>query len=95
VDCASFLDVPSAFSPNNDNINDVLYAVGKSIENLSFKIFNRWGQIVFQSNNLSNGWDGKINGKDAEEGVYIYSIMASSLSDGHVLSQTGNITIIR
>jgi gliding motility-associated-like protein len=95
IDCESMLDVPSAFSPNNDNINDVLYAVGKSIEHVSFKIFNRWGQLVFESNSMSNGWDGKQNGKAAEEGVYVYYISATSIKDGHTLTQTGTITLIR
>jgi len=95
VDCQSFLDVPTAFSPNNDNLNDILFAVGKSIENFQFQIFNRWGQMIFESTDLKMGWDGKQNGKSVEEGVYMFHVTAKSVNDGHILSQSGTITLIR
>ena len=95
VDCESMLDVPTAFSPNDDNLNDILFAVGKNIENIQFRIFNRWGQMIFESTDLKNGWDGKQNGKALDEGVYMFYISAKSTKDGHVLSQSGNITLIR
>jgi len=95
VDCQSMLDVPTAFSPNDDNLNDVLFAVGKNIENVSFRIFNRWGQLVFESTDLKKGWDGTQNGKPVDDGVYMFSITATATNDGHVITQSGNITLIR
>jgi len=95
TDCQSFLEIPTAFSPNDDNLNDILFAVGKSIENFKLQIFNRWGQMVFESNDLKNGWDGKQNGQQADEGVFMFQVTAKSINDGHIIQQNGTITLVR
>jgi gliding motility-associated-like protein len=94
-ECSSFLDVPSAFSPNDDGLNDVLFAVGRNVDQVNFVIFDRWGQIVFETNTLSMGWNGKLRGRDLEPGVFVYSVRARSVGDGRTLSKQGNITLIR
>ena len=58
--------IPSSFSPNNDGINDLLIIRGHSIKTMEFTIFNRWGNQVFTTTELSDAWDGKINGNYCE-----------------------------
>lgn len=94
-DCLSYLEVPSAFSPNDDNLNDIIYALGRNVSNIQFKIFNRWGQLMFESNDLKKGWDGNLNGKKAEESVYVYYITGTSTTDNQTLISKGSITLIR
>ncbi|OFX20540.1 MAG: hypothetical protein A2033_01100 [Bacteroidetes bacterium GWA2_31_9] len=94
IDCNSYLDVPSAFSPNEDGINDVLYAIGKNVENINFIIFDRWGEKVFQSTDLSIGWNGAYKGNKLESDVFMYYISASSTSDGSLLEKKGSITLV-
>lgn len=93
--CNVYLDVPSAFSPNNDGLNDILYAVGTNVENIHFIIFNRWGQKVFESNNLEQGWDGTFEGQNLNTAVFVYTISATSTKDGHLINKSGNISLIK
>ncbi|QES89056.1 T9SS type B sorting domain-containing protein [Rhizosphaericola mali] len=73
------LFIPSAFTPNNDGKNDFFKATSNAkIDRYSLKIFNRWGNLVFSSNNISNGWNGKYNNNTLPTGTYIYEITASN-----------------
>ncbi len=78
VDTDTRLDLPTAFSPNNDGKNDQLSLIYKLIPELeTFKIFNRWGQLVFDGgNDVKATWDGKLNGVDQEIGVYVVHVKA-------------------
>ncbi|MFQ3574845.1 MAG: PKD domain-containing protein [Cytophagales bacterium] len=78
ADMNSRLDLPNAFSPNGDGKNDGLRLIYKLIPQLQeFKIYNRWGQVVFDAgNNLDAVWDGKLNGTDQELGVYVAYVKA-------------------
>ena len=66
--------IPSAFSPNDDNINDVFLAKGIGIIDYNLAIFNRWGEQVFMSTNIFNGWDGTYNQYPCQEDIYVYVI---------------------
>jgi gliding motility-associated-like protein len=90
-----YLDVPSAFSPNDDGLNDILYAVGINVENIQLAIFNRWGQKVFESNDLLQGWDGTFKGQKLNSAVFVYTISAISTEDGRTIQKSGNISLIR
>ncbi|HEY0608029.1 MAG TPA: gliding motility-associated C-terminal domain-containing protein, partial [Chitinophaga sp.] len=87
-------DVPSAFSPNKDGMNDVLLVRGFGIARLNLKIFNRWGQLVFESNDPSLGWDGRFKGNLQPMDAYAYSIYIE-FSDGTKANKTGSITLLR
>ena len=87
-------DVPSAFSPNKDGMNDVLLVRGFGIAKLNLKIFNRWGQLVFESNDPSVGWDGRFKGNLQSMDAYAYSIYIE-FSDGSKANKTGSITLLR
>lgn len=73
--------IPNAFTPNGDDLNAKFGAKGKNITEYSLLIFDRWGNLIFESNNLSDGWDGKINNgfETAMQEVYVYKV---SFKDG-------------
>ncbi len=91
----SMLFVPTAFSPNGDGVNDVLYIrVTPCIRSLLFNVFDRWGQEVFQTISAGIGWDGKFNGKACNQDVFVYYVSAI-LVDGTSITRKGNITLMR
>jgi gliding motility-associated-like protein len=85
--------VPTAFSPNNDSNNDILYVLG-SVDQLDFTIYNRWGQQVFRSTDRSKGWDGTFNGSPLNAGVFAYRLSGIT-PDGKQVVRKGNITLVR
>lgn len=68
------LMVPTAFSPNNDGVNDKLSIISENITLINFSIYNRWGQCVFETNNIETGWEGMYKGQEIQIGTYVYSI---------------------
>ncbi|HZX61787.1 MAG TPA: gliding motility-associated C-terminal domain-containing protein [Bacteroidales bacterium] len=69
--------IPNAFTPNGDGLNDYFRIIGTPTENITkynFRIFNRWGQMVFNTNNIEEAWDGKSNGQYCPAGVYVWEI---------------------
>jgi gliding motility-associated-like protein len=91
-----FIAVPSAFTPNGDGLNDFLYPNNalKAI-NLEFKVFNRWGQIVFESKNWQEKWNGKIGGIPQTTGVYVWFLRYTHSDTGKKVFQKGTTTLIR
>ncbi len=90
--------VPSAFSPNGDGINDVLKVAGPPINGFNMKIFNRWGELVFESNNQDFGWDGTFKLQDAAPGVYVWMLSGTGKTGEKVLIQgknCGNVALLR
>lgn len=92
-DC-SYLVIPLAFSPNNDGRNDFFHAMNKNVETFELQLYNRWGQLVFSSNNVDTTWNGKFNGADQPVGVYVWHLKAS-LNDGTPIERNGNVTLVR
>ncbi len=86
--------VPNAFSPNNDGHNDELMVYGNCIKDLVFRVYDRWGELVFESYDTSTKWDGKYKGFAVNAGVFIYQLSAK-LRSGEVVSKKGNITVIK
>lgn len=90
-----FVKLPSGFSPNGDGKNDYFGILRAGDFNLeSFKIFNRWGNIVFETTNIDEKWDGKKKGKDQNTGTYIFYIKGTT-TGGTVEEIKGNFTLIR
>lgn len=88
--------IPKAFTPNNDGLNDVLkieYGAGLSQFNY-IKIFNRWGRLVFESNNINASWDGKVNGRDQDTDAYSYLIDYITYKNERI-SKTGSVILLR
>lgn len=99
LDCsaAGELFIPNAFSPNGDLENDVLqayYGNALCIKSLSIKIFDRWGEKVFESDKIAFGWDGIFNGKKLNTEVYTYYLKAE-LEGGKTIDKKGNISLVR
>lgn len=87
--------IPSAFSPNGDGINDMLYFLGNmNISGMELVIYNRWGQAVFETTDPTKGWDGTFKGQAQNSGVYAYKLVYS-LADGTSHLKNGNITLLR
>jgi gliding motility-associated-like protein len=92
-DCLENLWVPTAFSPNNDGVNDLLYVRGATINDFLFRIYDRWGRLLFETNDLSKAWDGSYKDKPVYSATYIYVLQGTI--NGEAYSQKGNITLIR
>ena len=88
------LDVPNAFTPGRFGANSIIKVQGFGIVSMTWKIYNRWGQLVFQSNTPSQGWDGTFNGTAQPIGVYAYTLEAM-FDDGTKTTKKGDITLIR
>jgi gliding motility-associated-like protein len=95
--CPGELYVPNAFSPTGNGINDYFLAYGEGIEQFKMYVFNRWGQQIFESNDMSLGWDGTFNGDDCPQGIYVWKIEYSMYDyltlQSHIL--VGKVTLIR
>ena len=94
TDVEPLVGVPSAFSPNGDGENDVLYVRGAAIATLDLKIYNRWGQLVFETTTKEKGWDGTFNGQPQPIEAYAY-VLNCTFIDGTSKLLKGNITLLR
>ncbi len=93
-DCGNIF-IPKAFSPNDDNANDKLCIYGNEcIKVMSFAIYDRWGEVVFTSTSPERCWDGTLNGKRLNSGVFAYYFNAT-LFDGTEVKLKGNISLVK
>lgn len=88
------IDVPTAFSPNGDGHNDILYVKGIGVREFVFKLYNRWGELVFETTQLGKGWNGTVRGVPQEQEVYVYTLEAI-LENNEPFRKKGNITLLR
>jgi gliding motility-associated-like protein len=87
--------VPNAFSPNNDGQNDIFLVRSHGLRELDYlRVFDRWGNMIFESKNAADGWDGTYKGKPLTPGTYVY-YMQATCSNGQSILKQGNITLIR
>jgi gliding motility-associated-like protein len=96
VEIPSALSIPNIFSPNGDNVNDYFFLKLANISQLEFRVFDRWGHMIYEVNSGSNiSWDGKNQyGKEVAEGVYFYTVTARG-KDAKEFEMKGNITLVR
>ena len=94
LECEYHVYLPNVFSPNGDNENDILYVRGKGIESVSFVVYNRWGNKVFESNSLAEGWDGTFRGQEQSSAVFVYFIKATFVN-GKSIEEKGNVSIVK
>jgi gliding motility-associated-like protein len=101
VNCgAENVFIPNTFSPNGDGVNDVFYIRGTGITEINyFRIFNRWGQLVFERkiaplNTPFAGWDGTLNGIVLPPDVYVYMVDVNC-DNGKTTTLKGDITLVR
>lgn len=94
IDCDFFVYLPNAFTPNNDGNNDVFFVRGRGIATMSLKIYNRWGNKVFESDDITQGWDGKYKGKEQNTGVFVFVVQGTFLN-GKSFDESGDVSLIR
>lgn len=82
--------IPSAFSPNGDGINDLFGVKGEGIKDFQILVYNRWGEVIFESTEARKQWDGKYNGNPVEQGTYVYKLFAAGIKK----PKTGAVTVI-
>ncbi|WP_158638327.1 gliding motility-associated C-terminal domain-containing protein [Panacibacter ginsenosidivorans] len=94
--CEFEIHMPNAFTPNGDNVNDI-FRVPPQVNNLlvSFTVFNRWGQIVFRTSNISEGWNGMLKNYPAPSGTYVYYVVMKSIDGRKNISKSGYLTLVR
>ena len=93
---APIVYLPNAFSPNNDLINDVFMPAITFISknDYEFKIYDRWGQIIFSTTDYNKGWNGKTGSKPVKGGIYIYYLQYKSVGN-ELFEKCGYFTVIR
>jgi gliding motility-associated-like protein len=75
--CESSIYVPNAFTPNGDGKNEIFKVKGAHIDDFEMLIFNRWGEVIYQSNDIGEGWNGTYLGNQVQQDVYVYKILYS------------------
>ena len=90
----TFVYVPNAFTPNGDGKNDVIKVYSQIATEITFRIFNRWGEMVFETKDINVGWDGKFRGKLLDPDTYDYYLEATCIGGDQEIIK-GNITLIR
>ncbi len=90
-----YITLPNAFTPNNDGNNDFFRILASGFKKLNtFKVYNRWGQLVFSTTYFRKGWDGRFNGRDCEVGTYYWVVTATDLEDKEKMIK-GDVSLIR
>lgn len=90
---ATSLYIPNTFTPNGDGMNDTFGVAGEAIKDFQMQIFNRWGQLIYETDNANDRWDGTHNGQKVQMGTYVYRVVASEAS-GRKLTKEGNLNVI-
>ncbi|MEM6526284.1 MAG: gliding motility-associated C-terminal domain-containing protein [Bacteroidota bacterium] len=85
--------IPTAFSPNGDGLNDTFGPVGEGINEFKITVYDRWGEVIFTSHDISTKWDGRHKGSPVPFGSYNYELVASGKEIGQV-QKAGSVTLI-
>ena len=86
--------IPNAFTPNGDGNNDKVWVMGGPYQQLEFRVYNEWGELIFSTNDQSVGWNGKRDEVNQPVGVYVYTLWGITL-EGNEFKEAGDITLIR
>lgn len=84
--------IPNAFTPNGDGLNDLFGVKGEGIDDLHVLVYDRWGEVIFESTEGEDQWDGSFKGRPVQQGTYVYQVFARG---DKPLSRTGSVTLIR
>jgi len=87
--------IPSAFTPNGDGLNDSFGAKSENIERFKMQIYNRWGELMFESDDISHWWDGTFRGEKIKTTeVFVYQVKALGKNDNALIEEKGTVTLI-
>ncbi|MES2566075.1 MAG: PKD domain-containing protein [Bacteroidota bacterium] len=96
IEGKSSVDVPTAFTPNGDGVNDFINVDGWGIKKLNyFRVFNRWGELIYETTDLQSGWDGIYKGVPQNMETYVYQTEVETYIDGDPIKKTGYFKLIR
>ena len=89
--------VPTAFTPDGDGLNDLFYVEGESIDvtNFTFRVFNRWGEKVFETDDINSSWDGRYKNAPAQQDIYIWKVETKDVVTGELKEFMGHVTLMR
>ncbi len=90
---AMSLYIPNTFTPNGDGMNDTFGVAGEAIKDFKMQIYNRWGQLIFESSDANQRWDGKFGGDKVPEGSYVYKVTAQGAT-GKRETREGQLNVI-
>jgi gliding motility-associated-like protein len=93
--CVSEYYIPTAFSPNEDGLNDVFKPTLVNFEQYELLIFNRWGEVIFRTKDVNQGWDGTYQGAPLEPGIYSYMMRFITTEDGEFQNKNGQVFLIK
>ncbi|MCX6292448.1 MAG: gliding motility-associated C-terminal domain-containing protein [Bacteroidetes bacterium] len=93
-ECLDDVIAPNAFTPNGDGRNDFFFASGTNVTSFNMKIFNRWGEKIFESDNMNSPWNGSYKGKEQESDVYVW-LLNFSIDNNEPVRKVGRVFLIR
>jgi gliding motility-associated-like protein len=93
--CECFVYIPNAFSPDNNRANDIFQISSNCLLKGSIQIFNRWGQLVYRSDNLDEGWNGMVAEQLQPEDTYVYAIQFSYMGQPGTFNRKGAVMLLR
>ena len=97
AECSTIF-IPNVFTPNGDGLNDYFRAIANGVDEFSLQIFNRWGQLLFETTDPEKGWDGRVNDYYAPDGTYVWVAKAFDVEGKNMLNfnqSHGTLTLIR
>jgi gliding motility-associated-like protein len=87
-------DIPTAFTPNGDGQNDLFLVRGGPFKTINVRIYNNWGQLIFETNDQAEGWNGTFNGTEQPLGVFVW-VVEVEMFNGEKIKKTGDVTLLR
>jgi gliding motility-associated-like protein len=87
--------IPNTFTPNKGGPNEIFYVYGDGINDFSMMIFNRWGQLIFQTNDINKGWDGYFKGQICQVDTYVYVVQYRTVCAEKTIKKVGHVNLIR
>jgi gliding motility-associated-like protein len=89
--------VPNSFTPNGDEFNNLLRAYAEGIDdyNFSFQIFNRWGELIWETKDIEQGWDGTYNGVVCQDGTYTWKIVVKDIYTDERRDFVGHVNLLK
>lgn len=94
IDVTLLPQLPGAFTPNGDGVNDLLFVKGGPFEKMLFRVYNNWGELIWETSDQNLGWDGRKNGVEQPVGVYIWTLVVDMYNNRQV-RKNGDVTLIR
>lgn len=94
IDVTLLPQLPGGFTPNGDGVNDLLFVKGGPFEKMILRVYNNWGEIVWETTDQTVGWDGKKNGVEQPVGVYVWTLVVDMYNNRQV-KKNGDVTLIR